>query len=86
MFLDPTGAALPGYVVNTRTGDKSAKDFLQMEEDILYAELDMETCVEGKQYHDVIGGYQRLDVFDLKVNRTRKLPARFVEKSDSDGE
>ena len=52
-------------------------------EDILYAELDLEKCVEGKQYHDVVGGYQRLDVFDLKVDRTRRKPATFTRKSST---
>jgi nitrilase len=33
------------------------KDFLQKEEDILYADMDFEDCIEGRQYHDVVGGY-----------------------------
>lgn len=77
MFLDPTGALLPGFVVDEKTGEKEEKGFLQKEPGILYADLNLSQCVEGKQYHDVTGGYQRLDVFDLKVNRTRKDPATF---------
>ena len=34
----------------------------------------MAECVEGKQYHDVTGGYQRLDVFDLRIDRSRRAP------------
>jgi len=78
MFLDPTGALLPGYTVGV-DGSKTDRDFLQEEEGILYAKLDMDECVEGKQYHDVVGGYQRLDVFNLKVDRTRRKPITFVE-------
>ena len=28
--------------------------------------------MEGKQYHDIAGGYQRLDIFDLRIDRSRK--------------
>ncbi|KKY23776.1 putative nitrilase [Diplodia seriata] len=72
MFLDPTGAPVAGFTV--REGVKEEKDYLQAEEGILYADLDLGMCVEGKQYHDVVGGYQRLDIFDLKVDRTRREP------------
>jgi hypothetical protein len=37
------------------------------------------TAVEPKQFHDVVGYYNRFDVFDLTVNRTRPRPARFIE-------
>jgi nitrilase len=91
MFLDPTGAPIPGFIVDDATGEKKAVDFLQKEEGILYADLDLADCVEGKQYHDVVGGYQRHDVFKLTVNRERQVPIRFhdppvlpVDKSDQD--
>ncbi|KAG4433802.1 hypothetical protein IFR05_010716 [Cadophora sp. M221] len=78
MFLDPTGALLPGYTIDS-TGKKQEKEYLQQEEDILYADMDLTDCIEGKQYHDIVGGYQRLDVFELKVNRSRREPAVFVD-------
>lgn len=84
MFLDPTGALLPGFTIEEATGERQVTDMLQMKEGILYADLDMADCVEGKQYHDVVGGYQRLDVFDLKVDRRRKGPVSFV--GDGEGE
>ncbi|KAJ4139751.1 hypothetical protein NW768_001095 [Fusarium equiseti] len=77
-FLDPTGAPMKGFTVNN-AGEAATHDFLQQEEGIFYADLDIEDCIEGKQYHDVVGGYQRLDVFDLKVNRTRREPINFTE-------
>jgi len=78
MFLDPTGSLIPGFVYDEQTGERYTKDFLQNESGILYADLDLNRCIEGKQYHDVTGGYQRLDVFDLKINRTRREPAAFT--------
>jgi predicted amidohydrolase len=81
MFLDPTGAVLKGFVVN-ETGQREEKEFLQHEEGVLYAELDMAETIEGKQYHDVVGGYQRLDVFELKVDRRRREPAVFIDAAE----
>ncbi|THY32930.1 carbon-nitrogen hydrolase [Aureobasidium pullulans] len=78
MFLDPTGMLMSGFTVDA-DGKKQETEYLQETEDILYADLDVSECVEGKQYHDVVGGYQRLDIFDLKVDRSRRDPARFIE-------
>jgi aliphatic nitrilase len=58
LFLDPTGAQVGEYI--------------QGEEGIVYGDLDLNECIEPKQFHDVVGYYQRYDVFDLKVNRTRQ--------------
>jgi hypothetical protein len=80
MFLDSTGALLPGYTIDPSTRQKREMDLLQHEEDILYADMDFADCIEGKQYHDVVGGYQRLDIFDLKVNRSRREPASFSDQ------
>lgn len=77
MFLDPTGAAINGYTIDPSTNEKKETECLQQEEGILYADLDMSECVEGKQYHDVVGGYQRLDIFDLRINRSRQRPVSF---------
>ncbi|KAI8960569.1 nitrilase [Daldinia sp. FL1419] len=77
MFLDTTGTLLPGFTCDPDTSEKVPKDFLQNEEGILYADVDLEDCIEGKQYHDLAGGYQRLDVFELKVDRKRRQPATF---------
>lgn len=84
MFLDPTGAPIEGFTIDTATGNQRPTAFLQHEEGILYADLDLNTCVEGKQYHDVVGGYQRFDVFSLSINRTRPEPARFEDGVSKD--
>lgn len=65
MFLDPTGAQVG--------------DMVQGEEGIAYAEMDLSECVEPKQFHDVVGGYQRFDVFDLRVKRERLDAGRSFE-------
>ncbi len=49
------------------------------DEGIVYAEIDAELCIEPKQYQDIIGHYNRFDIFDLRVNRRALAPARFVE-------
>lgn len=53
------------------------------EEGIAYAEMDLNDCVEPKQFHDVSGGYNRFDVFQLTVNREAQRPVRFAEDGDS---
>jgi nitrilase len=84
MFLDPTGVTIWGYTVDSITGrEDNEREFLQGEEGIFYAALDLDMCLEGKQYRDVVGGHQRLDVFDLKVNPTRRKPVTFVETVES---
>jgi len=47
---------------------------IQDSEGILYAEIDLALCVEPKQFHDVVGGYNRFDIFKLTVNRERLQP------------
>jgi len=79
MFLDPTGTLLPGFTTDADGKvERTDVEFLQNEEGVLYADVDVGECVEGKQYHDVVGGYQRLDVFKLTVDRTRRSPAVFI--------
>jgi aliphatic nitrilase len=63
-FLDPSGEQIG--------------DALRDEEGILYADIDLNRCVEPKQFHDVVGYYNRFDVFDLRVNRRRLNPATFT--------
>jgi aliphatic nitrilase len=66
MVLDPTG---------TLVGDPPRRD-----EGILYAEIDLARSVEQKQFHDVVGSYNRFDVFALSVNRSARRPATFVDE------
>jgi nitrilase len=79
MFLDPTGKQIDSAYVVDGDGKKVQTSQLTDHEGILYADLDLDETIEGKQYHDVVGGYQRLDVFNLKVDRSRRHPISFVE-------
>ncbi|KXL47801.1 MAG: hypothetical protein FE78DRAFT_105657 [Acidomyces sp. 'richmondensis'] len=73
LFLDPTGSQIGEQV--------------QGEEGIAYADLDLSDCVEPKQFHDVVGtGYQRYDIFDLRVNRRKLEPDAFLKMREIDVE
>lgn len=52
-------------------------DELSETEGIAYATVDLNKCIPGKQLHDVVGGYQRYDIFDLKVTRKRDEPVEW---------
>jgi nitrilase len=39
------------------------------DEGIVYAEVDLSKCIAPKQMHDIVGHYNRFDVFQLTVNR-----------------
>ena len=44
------------------------------DEGIVYADIDLGKCIQPKQMHDIIGHYNRFDIFDLRVNRTSQQP------------
>ena len=50
---------------------------LQNEEGLLYADIDLSQTVAPKQIHDVVGGYNRFDIFKLSVDRSRRPPLNF---------
>lgn len=56
-----------------------------IDEGIGYAHIDLEECVEPKRFHDVVAGYNRFDIFDVTVNRTRRKPIRFQEGREENG-
>lgn len=66
-FIDPTGAQIG--------------DTLREEEGIAYATFDLNECIEPKQFHDIVGYYNRFDVFDVSVDRRRHVPATFSRDS-----
>ena len=73
MILDPTGMPIKAWTI-TEEGEKRQVELLQGKEGVMFADLDLQDCVEGKQYHDLFGSYQRTDVFSLRVNRSRRAP------------
>lgn len=77
MILDPSGTPM-GQPISEAEG-------------ILYADIDTALSVEPKQFHDVVGYYNRFDIFDFRVDRSKREPAHFHEgphqtKSDASEE
>jgi aliphatic nitrilase len=64
IVLDPTGTPIG--------------DCLSGEEGILYADINLAQAVEPKQFHDVVGSYNRFDIFSLTINRASLRPANFA--------
>ena len=67
MVLGPSGEVISDTLCET--------------EGLLYQDIDIAQCVEPKQFHDVVGYYNRFDVFDLKVTRTRLKAIEFDDAS-----
>jgi aliphatic nitrilase len=67
VVLDPTG---------TPMGEALCRD-----EGILYADIDLAQSVELKQLHDVVGSYNRFDIFTLSVDRSARRPATFIDQA-----
>ena len=44
-------------------------DALIDDEGIVYADIDLMRCIQPKQMHDIVGHYNRSDVFELRVNK-----------------
>jgi aliphatic nitrilase len=44
------------------------------DEGIVYADIDLDRCIQPKQMHDIVGHYNRFDVFDLRVNTAPQQP------------
>ena len=51
---------------------------LSDQEGLLYADIDLAACVEPKQFHDVVGYYNRFDIFRLTVDRSANRPVSFT--------
>lgn len=64
-------------------GGEPVGPVIQETEGILYQDIDINHCVGPKQFHDVVGYYNRFDVFELQVNRTRLRPISFAGGRDS---
>lgn len=54
------------------------------EEGIVYAEIDLNKCIQPKQMHDITGHYNRFDVFDLRVNRRANTRVSWSGEAASD--
>jgi nitrilase len=72
MFIGPSGEVI--------------SDTLCEAEGLLYQDIDISQCVEPKQFHDVVGYYNRFDIFDLTVTRKRLSPIEFIDVSGPQAE
>jgi nitrilase len=52
------------------------------EEGIAYAEIDLEQCIEPKQLQDIIGNYNRFDIFQLHVDRRPRSALNLMGSSN----
>lgn len=73
-ILDATPRAIS--VVIGPTGEP-VSEVMSGQEGILYADIDLAAGVEPKQFHDVVGYYNRFDIFHLSVDRSENRPIRF---------
>lgn len=48
------------------------------DEGIVYGEIDLARCIQPKQMHDIVGHYNRFDVFRLEVDNRPRLPVAFT--------
>ena len=60
MITDPTG--------------KPISEVMQADEGFCVAEIDLAKALPVKRIHDVVGYYNRFDVFTLKVNKAKNAP------------
>lgn len=44
------------------------------DEGIVYAEIDLAKCIQPKQMHDIVGHYNRFDIFRLQVDNRPRRP------------
>lgn len=54
------------------------------DEGIVYADIDLDRCIQPKQMHDIVGHYNRFDIFDLRVNRGPLAPLGLADGEGDD--
>lgn len=67
-FIGPNGAVIGEPLID--------------EEGMVYADIDLSKCIQPKQMHDILGHYNRFDIFDLRVNVASTKKITFVNKND----
>ncbi|MDI2129932.1 carbon-nitrogen hydrolase family protein [Yinghuangia seranimata] len=48
------------------------------DEGVVYAEIDLNRCIQPKQMHDILGHYNRFDIFRLTVDNRPRRPVGFA--------
>lgn len=67
-FIGPNGATIGTPLIDA--------------EGIVYADIDMEKCIQPKQMHDILGHYNRFDIFDLRVNTSPTRNITFIDNHE----
>lgn len=67
-FIGPNGATIGTPLIDA--------------EGIVYADIDMEKCIQPKQMHDILGHYNRFDIFDLRVNTAPTRNITFIDNHE----
>jgi nitrilase len=55
------------------------------DEGIVYADVDIAESIEAKQAHDIVGYYQRFDLFSLRLDQRPQRPIELVDESGEAG-
>ena len=79
VFLE--GLAKPASLITGPNGDLIVE--IVGEEGIVYADIDLSESIILKQTHDIIGYYNRYDIFQLRVNQTPLRPITCYNLEDS---
>lgn len=67
-FIGPNGAVIGEPLID--------------EEGMIYADIDLAKCIQPKQMHDILGHYNRFDIFDLRVNIAPTKNITFVNSHE----
>ena len=67
-FIGPNGAVIGEPLID--------------DEGIIYADIDLEKCIQPKQMHDILGHYNRFDIFDLRVNIAPTKNITFIDNHE----
>ena len=67
-FIGPNGAVIGTPLID--------------EEGIVYANIDLEKCIQPKQMHDILGHYNRFDIFDLRINTAPTRNITFIDNHE----
>jgi predicted amidohydrolase len=71
-------AAPPVTAIFGPTGEYVGEPLIG-KEGIVIAEIDLAECIKWKEIHDITGGYNRFDVFSLKLNKRSLKPIEIIE-------
>lgn len=67
-FIGPNGAVIGEPLID--------------DEGIVYADIDLSKCIQPKQMHDILGHYNRFDIFDLRVNTAPRKNITFSDTQE----